>query len=292
MASTRSARLLFPRAALGACVFVGMERDTRGRTLTDDQRFNHFPASPLAVVSWIFDGTLHMVEEREPEGAPQLGQPLPRLFLTGPQRRPFASWSPGPVHALSVAFYPEALARLTGAGADQLIDRIRPLEEVASDPFLAACRSLFDAGPDDAPFRRLEEQLDPLWSGPCPRDARVAPLLGDWLRTLAAKAVLSRAGRGVRQIQRRIKEATGQSQRDLQLFARVEEAVVRASAARDGAPLDLAGLAGDAGFADQSHMGRDIRRVTGLPPGRLDERVARDEAFWFYRLIGESLGGK
>ncbi len=292
MPSTGSARLLFPRAALGACIFVGMERDTRGRALTDDERFNYFPASPLAVVSWIFDGTIHMVEERGADGVAVLGPPLPRLFLTGPQRRPFASWSPGPVQALSVAFYPEALARLTGAGADQLVDRVLPLEAVASGPFLAACRSLFDPGVDDDPFRRLEERLEPLWSGPRPRDARATPLLGDWLRTLAARAVLSRAGRGVRQIQRRIKVATGQSQRDLQLFARVEEAVVRASATRDGTPLDLAGLADDAGFADQSHMGRDIRRVTGLSPGRLDERVAKDEAFWFYRLIGESLGGR
>jgi len=51
-------------------------------------------------------------------------------------------------------------------------------------------------------------------------------------------------------------------------------------------PLREAALT-DAGFADQSHMGREVRRVTGLAPGRLDDLIASDEAFWFYRLIGE-----
>lgn len=54
--------------------------------------------------------------------------------------------------------------------------------------------------------------------------------------------------------------------------------------------LDLAGLAGDLGFADQSHMGREVRRLTGLSPARLNGLIATHEAFWFYRLLDESLG--
>ena len=291
MPPATSARLLLPRPALAACMFVGMERDTRGMVLSDEQRFNYFPATPMAAVSWIFEGTLHMVEERRDDGAPVLGPALPRLVLFGPQCRPFASWSPGPVHALSVAFYPEALARLTGVGAESLVDRILPLEEVAPGSLLAACRSLLAPEAAGEPFHHLEERLEPLWSGPRLRDAALAPLLGDWVRALAVRAAVSRAGRGVRQVQRRIKAWTGQSHRDLQLFARVEDAVVRAQRTREGKPLDLAGLASDAGFADQSHMGREIRRVTGLPPGRLDALIATDEAFWFYRLIGDAFGG-
>lgn len=66
--------------------------------------------------------------------------------------------------------------------------------------------------------------------------------------------------------------------------------IVHARTNRDEKSLDLAGLASDAGFADQSHMGREVRRVTGLTPRRLDELVASDEAFWFYRLIGDWFG--
>ncbi len=289
-----SARLLLPRPALAACVFAGVERDTRGLALSDEQRFNYYPASPMSVVSWIFDGTLHMVEEprvekQETGGVPVLGPPLPSLILSGPQRRPVASWSPGPVHALSVGFCPDALARLLGIGPESLIDRTLPLEDVASGPLLAAFRSVLAPDARAEPFRRLEDRLEPLWSGP--HQTRPTPRLGDWVRSLATRAALSPAGRGVRQAQRRIKAWTGQSHRDLQLFARVEEVAARTRKHRAEGTRDLAGLASDAGFADQSHMGREVRRVTGLAPGRLDELIANHESFWFYRLIEEQFGG-
>ena len=295
MPPAASARLLFPRPDLSACVFMGVERDTRGAALSDAQRFNYYPATPMSLVSWIFEGTLHMVEECSGDGRPVLGPPLPRLVLSGPQRRPVASWSPGPVHALSVAFYPDSLARLTGIGAESLVDRILPLEEAVSGPLPAACRSLLAPDAASDPFDRLQALLQPLWSGPPPRETSLmsrmgVPLMGDWLRILAVRAALSRAGRGVRQAQRRVKSWTGQSQRDLQLFAHVEDVAVRVSRSRDDGPLDLAGLASDAGFADQSHMGRAVRRMTGVAPGRLTELMAEDEAFWFYRLLGERFG--
>lgn len=288
MPSAPSSRLLMPHPALAACVVLGVERDTRGRPLSDDQRFNYYPASPMSMISWIFDGTLHMVEEREPGGAPALSPPLPRLVLSGPQRRPVASWSPGPVHALSVAFYPDALSRLLGTGANALVDRIVPLDHVASGPLLTACRALLAAEPKAEPFRRMEDLLASLWSGP--GGAGPAPRMGEWLRSLAARAALSTPARGVRQIQRRIKDWTGQSHRDLQIFARVEDVMIHTLGNRPEGALDLAALASDVGFADQSHMGREIRRVTGFSPRRLDDLMAHDEAFWFYRLIRERFG--
>ena len=118
------------------------------------------------------------------------------------------------------------------------------------------------------------------------RAAAPAPFLGEWLRGLAGRAVLSGAGQGLRQVQRRIKAWTGQSHRDLQRYSRVEDAMARMSAS-PGRRNRLAGLAGGAGFADQSHLGREVRRVTGLSPARLEARIAQDEAFWFYRLLGE-----
>ena len=216
-------------------------------------------------------------------GEPALSAPLPRLTLAGPQRRRARAGRP-PVHALSVAFRPEDLARLTGVRGTALMDGIAPLAEVASRAFLDACLSVFE-GSDAGPFARVENALAPLW-----RDARPAapaPFLGEWLRGLAGRAVLSGAGQGLRQVQRRIKAWTGQSHRDLQRYSRVEDAMARMSAHRRDGGIDWAGLAGGAGFADQSHLGREVRRVTGLSPARLEARIAQDEAFWFYRLLGE-----
>ena len=39
-----------------------VERDTRALALSDAERFNYYPATPLAVVSWIFEGALHPVQ--------------------------------------------------------------------------------------------------------------------------------------------------------------------------------------------------------------------------------------
>ncbi|MCW2248865.1 AraC-like DNA-binding protein [Azospirillum fermentarium] len=278
-----TARLLLPRPALSACVFAGVERDTRGTALTDAQRFNHYPASPMAVISWIFHGTLHMVEQGT--AAPVLGPPLPPLILSGPQNRPTASWSPGPVHALSVGFCPEALPRLAGIGVESVMDRHTALDTAVSGPLLDACRAVLENGDAD-PFTTLQDRLAPLWSGP-EGEARRVPRLGDWVRALTVRAALSPAGRSVRQVQRRIRGWTGQSHRGLQRFTQVEDVGVRVWSHHGPSPPDLAGLADDAGFADQSHMGRAVRRVTGLPPGRLEALMRTDESFWFYRLMGE-----
>lgn len=283
MTSPPRARLLLPHLDLASCIFSGVERDTRGASLSDAERFNYYPATPMALISWICEGELHMVEERGPGSSATLGPALPRLVFSGPQSRPSASWSPGPVHALSVAFYPEAMRRLPGAGIEPFINRIVPLEEAASGPLLNACRLLLEKEKGADPFQHFEAMLKPLWRDP--QRSSAAPRMGDWVRSLTTRVAFSKAGVGMRQMQRRIKGWTGQSHRDLQLFARVEEVMIRAGEHRTENSLDLAGLAGEAGFADQSHMGREVRRVTGLSPARLNHLMAHDEAFWFYRLI-------
>lgn len=271
-----------PSSSLGACLLAGVERDTRGCILNDAQRFNYYPATPLVVISWIFEGTLHMVEECGTSLRPTLGPALPRVVLSGPQRRPSVSWSPGPVHALSVGFYPEALNRLIGRPIGPYIDQNLPLETVVPPALLQASQAILNAG-DDNPFATLEAQFQPLWREP--GQANSAPYLGDWVRSVATRAAHSATGRSLRQLQRRIRDWTGQSYRDLQLFVRVEEAFLHRIEKCDSRAPDLAAIAAEAGFADQSHMGREIRRVTGMSPAHFGERLASDEAFWYYRLV-------
>ena len=285
---TRTAAFMhIPSPALGSCVLAGVERDTRGCMLDDAERFNYYPATPMAVISWIFEGTLHMVEELGPSPRPRFGPALPRLVLSGPQCSPSVSWSPGAIHALSVGFYPEALSRLIGLPIEPYLDQHLPLETVAPPPLLHACQTILDAA-DDQPFTTLEAYFQPLWREP--GRASPAPYLGDWVRSLATRASHSTAGKSLRQLQRRVRDWTGQSYRDLQLFIRVEEAFIRSIKKHHSDAPDLAAIAADAGFADQSHMGRKIRRVTGISPACFGERLANDEAFWYYRLIAGELG--
>lgn len=275
-----------PSAALSACVLAGVERDTRGCTLDDAERFNYYPATPMITISWVFEGALHMVEECGQPPRPTLGPALPRLILSGPQRSPSVSWSPGAVHALSVGFYPEALGRLIAPPIDAYLNRHLPLEAVASPALLQTCQAILAVG-DAQPFQALDSHFQPLWREPGPHSS-LPPYLGNWVRSLSTRATHSTAGKSLRQLQRRIRHWTGQSHRDLQLFTRVEEAFLRRIEADESAP-NLAAIAADAGFADQSHMGREIRRVTGMSPARFGERMAREEAFWYYRLIADEL---
>lgn len=278
--------LHIPSAALGACVLAGVERDTRGCLLNDMQRFNHYPATPTAVISWVFEGTLHMVQQSQGQAGPLLGPALPRVTFSGPQRKPCTSWSPGPVHALSVSFYPEVLGRIMGISMPSFVDQTVALEEVAPASFQQLCQSVLGAA-DAAPFSVLEALMTPLWKAG--GRTHPSPYLGDWVRSMATRAAHSNAGRGLRQLQRRFREWTGQSYRDLQLFMRVEEAFLQRFELSESNPPDLAAVAAAAGFSDQSHMGREVRRVTGLSPALLSERLNADEAFWYYRLLVKEL---
>lgn len=279
------ANLHLASAGLGACVFLGVERDTRGLQFTDAQRFNYYPASPLPMISWIFSGSLHMVEQPIWDAAEgQLAPALPRVTVAGPHRKPSASWSPGAVHALSISFYPEVLSDLLGIDVAKLVDKIVPLDAVASGPVLA---KLLDVGMRESQdsFRQVEAILQPLWLDM--HDAWEMATLRGWVQSMAVRMAFTKSGAGIRRAQRRFKDWTGQSYRDLQLFVRTERAMANASVVPQDVALDLATLAAETGFADQSHMGREVRRVTGLSPGKLSMLMRTEEAFWFYRLMSE-----
>jgi AraC-like DNA-binding protein len=266
-----AARLLLPRPALAGCLFAGLWRDTRGAALDDAQRLSHFPASPLIGVTWVLAGEIRLLA---PGGFARRHSvpPLPRVSVAGPQNHPTTSWTPGPVLALSLGVYPDAWARLTGGlplpAADQ--------PPVAAPDLLA--RLTDDAALD---WDRLQDAVSALW-----HEAEGAPhaRLGDWARSLAARAALSGPGTSLRSMERRIRRWTGQTRGALSLFAGVDDLHARVSRAT---PASLAELAAEAGYADQSHMGRAVRRVTGYSPARLNRLIAEDEAFWPYRLLGE-----
>ena len=259
-------RLYLPQPALSPYLFAAILRDTRGRALRHNERFNHFPASPLCAVTWTFEGQTHLLSATK-------STPLPRLSFCGPQNAPTMSWNPGEVVAMTLGFYPDAWQALTGQSMEPLLDKALPLEAVVSADML----KIFAAVQGPEGFEELQNKLRPHW----PRRAPVARALGAWARSLAVRSTTAGLGRSVRQAQRRLGMWTGQNARSLARYARIEalEAQVHRGAG-------LAELAQSAGFSDQSHMGRDLKRVTGNSPARLRARIAQDEAFWAYRLLG------
>jgi AraC-like DNA-binding protein len=189
---------------------------------------------------------------------------------------------------MTLAFYPDAMAALANMDISRARDQIIPIDAVFSGPLLTLCKSILQ--PANASitveerFRRIEDGLEPLWKRARPPGHTFSHMIADWSRALTMRAATSGIGRGIRQIERRIRSWAGQSQRDIQSNARAEQVFAMHMATRDEPGMTLAQLAVETGFADQSHMTRRVRRETGFTPEQLRYLIEHDEAFWAYRL--------
>lgn len=278
MRRVQYATLHNPGRSLGDCVYLAIERDTRGVHLSDSDRFNYYPATPFPSISWILDGQLHMVEGSG--DVRTFGNPLPKVIFSGPTRSPSVSWSPGAVHVLTVSFYPEALVRLLDITIEQYVGSVLPLEKVISGGRLDQLLTV-QFGQEANPFAQVHHVLNDLWDS---EPAQPASNVRSWLALLAKRSG-STGTIGRRSVQRLVKYWTGQSLRDLQLYARVENAISHGAQMSNEERLNFAAVAIESGFSDQSHLGREVRRVTGLSPAKLNELVEHSEAFWLYRLL-------
>jgi AraC-like DNA-binding protein len=292
--SPTRAELWLPRPALSACVRAVIARDTRDVPLTPADRYNHFPATPVCSLLWYLSGDAEILPEAG-RGTAAPSQPLPAaISFCGPSTQPIVTRNPGPMHAFMVLFLPDALAALTGIDPGAYLDRIVP----AAPLFAADWQTLFQAvaaAPDDATRADLIEAfLLPRWQAQRPDAASPIRVYADWYQSLALRAATSGLGRSLRQVERRIKQWTGQPLRELRGMSRSEQAffdaVVATENSRSG-EVNWSEIASNHGYTDQSHLSRQTRRITGFPPEELRRRILREESFWVYRLWGFSAGG-
>lgn len=236
--------------------------------MSPSDRVNHFPASPLVSVSLIDCGELRFLPEQGDAAA------LPRLFAFGPTDHPVSSWAPGPVVALTVGIYHDAWLRL---GGDREYSCL-PLGLVkAFDQF--AQHTTPETGWD-----AFCETLDPIWARQRTQTGKGIHGIADWTQAVVTRAALSGPGQSLRSIERRLKRFSGQTRRALDFYSSLEN-LQKVSYQNPNARL--ADVAIDAGYSDQSHMGRAVRRATGFSPAYINRAISTEEAFWCYRLLGE-----
>jgi AraC-like DNA-binding protein len=263
--------LLLPPSDLSACLFAAVVRDTRQLALNDRDRFNFFPASPLFSITQIIDGEIRFAPQCGGLDAARVSPPQARTFATPPQDSPTVSWCSGPVLAISVGVYPDSWARVS-----------------AACDLMALFADAFQTDNDvNAGWNRFCASLSPIWDavrGTAILQPPGASKLSDWSRALLVRAAMTGPGKSVRSIERRLKRWSGQSRRSLEFYAGMEDLHRLSSKAKD---RSLAELALEAGFSDQSHMGRAVRRATGFSPDQLNRAVKTEQAFWYYRLSGE-----
>jgi AraC-like DNA-binding protein len=260
--------------SLAGCLFGGIHRDTRFACLGEKDRVNHFPASPLVTITLVFEGQLHLIPSGKSIAAAASSPALPPVFLTGPSDAPISSWSPGPLLALSIGIFHDAWIALGGT---------QPYESLP--PGISdAIGDALDSGAPDLAWHAICAALKGIWPSCRPGTNSAIQGISDWARAITVRASMSSAGKSIRSYERKLRRLSGQNARNLQFYSAIDG--LHKIARHDGSAAP-AQLALDAGYADQSHMGRAIKRATGFSPVALNRAIDRDEAFWSYRLLGE-----
>lgn len=267
-------KLFLPPRHLSSCFFAGILRDTRGADLSDIDRLNHFPASPLVTVTLVMDGELKIVPQGQYWRFAKDIAPLPKLSVTPPQDGPVSSWSAGKIRAISLGIYHDAWLTMGGA-ADYTSIPIEITEALGNFAVLED---------NDVAWTALCARLSSFWQDKREASLPVITGISDWVRSIIARTALSGSGKSLRSMQRQIKRTTGQTRQDLDFYSTFENLHRISLQNADGSAADIAI---DAGYSDQSHMGRAVRRATGFSPSQLNQAIETEEAFWCYRLLGE-----
>ncbi|MEO3693637.1 helix-turn-helix domain-containing protein [Roseateles sp. DJS-2-20] len=275
-------RLWLPPLRLAGCVRAVLLRDTRGWVAEGVTHATYWPASPYCSLHFLFsgDGDWLATPGFVP---PNDGYRLGPCLLSGPFTGPTHMHVRGATHGLIVMFMLDAFQALTGIAPEALQNRCDDaLGWLPADwqPLLAAMAQ----APDDAArLAVLEDFVTPRWQA-----LRLERALGlrltDWVEALAVRAATSSAGRSLRQFERRVKAWAGLPLRELRAASRAEAAFLQVAATQHDPGFEWAGVAADAGYADQSHLCRETRRLTGFSPEDLRRRMETDEAFWAYRV--------
>jgi hypothetical protein len=276
---------LAPPALQGALVVL-VSRDTAALGLSDAQRLSHFPASPLVTLSW-YHG-LEAGDIVQDAGSPcwrPFGAPV---VVSGSQSRPVVTWAPTTGRGYMACFTPDVAQALFGLDPGAIQDRFAAAEKVLGPRWLAMCDALLAARNDGEALAVLEAHLAPRWAeleGRAPSQPSLRQLGRHWVQRLAWQADQWRRTHSPRHVERRVKAFSGRSLRDWQALVKTEGLFFAARARHEaGRDFDWATLALDEGFADQAHMVRAAKRITGFAPGEFAQRFIEDESFWMYRL--------
>lgn len=274
-------RLWLPPLALAGCVRAVMLRDTRGRALDATQRENYFPATPLVSVFWWLHGGGEWLATPGFSGPPPEPVHAP-VMLGGPFTLPTHTRNPGEMRAFKLLMLPDAFTALTGVPLEGLVNRTADAATVLPPDWQGWAAQMSGASDDTARLALLQDFLVPRWQAL--GAARPGHRYADWTEALAVRAATSAAGRSLRQLERRIKAWAGLPMRELRAVSRAESAFYAVAAAEGGEGVNWAEIAAGSDYADQSHLCRETRRLTGFSPEDLRRRIATEEAFWAYRL--------
>lgn len=190
-----------------------------------------------------------------------------RAGIAGPQTTYLAVPPRTGTRTVGARFRPGALPALLRHPAREFVDAHVPLEAVDGGLAARLADAALAAGPDDETFAALEDALARALApvdAPDPVVLATARLLGTGAGVAAAS---SRVYLSERQLHRRFVETVGYGPKTLQRILRFQQ-LVRILGSREGEPA-LGAAAHAAGYADQPHLTRETRRLSGFSPREL-----------------------
>ena len=274
------ARWIAPRSTLASCVRAYLTRSTLGcAPLPPAQRLNRFPAHAYCSITWFLQGPPRLLI---PANDSYAGDVLPVEMFGGPRSRPVEVAHAGRMAAFTIAFYPDAMHALTGLPVSEFLDRFVPLATVLDAGWQRLSREVLQSPDDAGRIVAIERFLEPRWQTLRASGKIATTAAGDWVRSLAARAVA--AGGGLRNVERRIRSWAGQPQRRMRRLNRLEQAFLDIRACHQNGTLSGVDIALRHGYADQAHLCRDLREMTGYSLTELSSKTDIDESFWAYRI--------
>jgi AraC-like DNA-binding protein len=169
--------------------------------------------------------------------------------------------APSASHVFGLRMHPWAVRAVLGVAAEHLCDRDLPLAEV-HPAWFARVRTIdrvedaVEAFTEACMRWRLGQRLDT-------RVSQAAQSLGDPTEGCEVASAAREVGLSERQLQRVFLDHVGVTPKVYTRVARLR------SFARDATSATLAEAAMAAGYADQSHLCREVRALTGVSPRRL-----------------------
>ncbi|MCA9754441.1 MAG: helix-turn-helix transcriptional regulator [Candidatus Eisenbacteria bacterium] len=186
--------------------------------------------------------------------------------VSGPTRARFQRELRDEGCVFAVKFRPGGFRPFLGGPVSALADRVLPACDVFGAEASALAAAVWAAVTVEERIERTESFLRERVAEPDPTVELVSRLVDEIAREpgiTKVQDVVSRAGVGMRSLQRIFSEYVGVSPKWVLQRYRLHEAADRL--AKEG--TDLATLALDLGYSDQAHFVRDFRLVVGETPG-------------------------
>lgn len=204
-----------------------------------------------------------------PDGCVDLLWSDGRLMIAGPDTRAHTpTTEPGAVFA-GIRFAPGTGPSIIGLSGYEIRDQRVPLDTVRSSAAVRRATEIVASAANSPLGRRaleaaLESVAEEWFRASPPPDPAVTGIVAGLRAGASVAATADAVGLGVRALHRRCLPAFGYGPKTLAKIFRLNRAL---DLARGGVPLAV--VAVSAGYADQAHLSREVKALTGTPLRRL-----------------------